>query len=172
MKELLRLLFLKSRRGWLPSCWNKEEEADYYCKTKKRQHVECTAIVISEDNKIDYHGQSAALVGGLCYIKLIYYYWITGYDYTRSDQLLRFLNFYRGLLILGNFRLRACYFIQYITPRQVFMFCNVGNGTKSRNKQVLQATVRWFYQTHCCLLHQCQSVRLTWNNESHIKQLD
>ena len=102
LKELLRLLFLKKRRGWLPSCWNKEEEADYYCKTKKRQHVECTAIVISEDNKIDCHGQSAALVGGLCYIKLIHYYWITGYDYTRSDQLLRFLNFYRGLLILGK----------------------------------------------------------------------
>ena len=92
LKELQRLLFLKLRRGWLPSCWKKEEEADYYCKTKKRQNVICTAIVISEDNKIDYHGQSVALVGGLCYIELIYYYWITGYDYTRSDKLLRLVN--------------------------------------------------------------------------------
>ena len=49
----------------LPSCWNKEEEADYYCKTKKRQNVKYIAIVISEDNKIDYHCQSVALVGGL-----------------------------------------------------------------------------------------------------------
>ena len=58
--------------------------------------MKCTAIVISEDNKIDYHGQSIALVGG-CYIELIYYYWITGYDYTRSDQLLRLVKFYSGL---------------------------------------------------------------------------
>ena len=28
-------------------------------------HVKCIAIVISEDNKIDYHCQSVALVGGL-----------------------------------------------------------------------------------------------------------
>ena len=52
-----------------------------------------TAIVLSEDN-IDYHCQSVALVGGLCYIEPIYYYWITGYDYTRGYQLLRLVNFY------------------------------------------------------------------------------
>ena len=56
--------------------------------------VKCTAIVISEENKIDYPCESVALVGGLCYIELIYYYWITGYDCTRSDQLLRLVNFY------------------------------------------------------------------------------
>ena len=55
--------------------------------------VKCTAIVISEENKIDYHCESVALVGGLCYIELIYYYWITWYDYTRSDQLLSLVNF-------------------------------------------------------------------------------
>ena len=77
---------------WLPSCWNKEEEPDYYCKTKKRQNVKCTAIVISEDNKIDYHCQFVAWIGDLCYIEPIYYYWITGYDYTRRDQLLRLVN--------------------------------------------------------------------------------
>ena len=36
--------------------------------------VKCTAIVISEENKIDYPCESVALVGGLCYIELIYYY--------------------------------------------------------------------------------------------------
>ena len=78
----------------LPSCWNKEEEADYYCKTKKRQNVKYIAIVISEDNKIDYHCQSVALVGALCYIEPVYCYWMTGYDYTRRDQLLKLVNFY------------------------------------------------------------------------------
>ena len=73
MKELLQLLFLKQRRGWLPSCWNKEEEEDYYCKTKKRQNVKCIAIVISKDNKTvadnkaDNHCQFVILVGGLLY---------------------------------------------------------------------------------------------------------
>ena len=36
--------------------------------------VKYTATVISEDNKIDYHCQSVTLVGGLCYIELIYYF--------------------------------------------------------------------------------------------------
>ena len=55
-------------------------------------NVKCTAIVISEDNKIDYHCQFVAWIGDLCYIEPIYYYWITGYDYTRRDQLLRLVN--------------------------------------------------------------------------------
>ena len=77
-----------------PSYMCQLHEADYYCKTKKKQNVKCIAIVISEDNKRDYHCQSVTLVGGLCYIEPIYYYWITGYDYIRRDQLLRLVNFY------------------------------------------------------------------------------
>ena len=57
-------------------------------------NVKGIAIFISEDNKLDYHCQSVDLVGGLCYIEPIYCYWITGYDYTRRDQLLRLVNFY------------------------------------------------------------------------------
>ena len=62
--------------------------------------VKYTATVISENNKIDYHCQSVTLVAGLCYIEVIYYYWITGYDSTRSDQLLRLVNFY--IVAAGN----------------------------------------------------------------------
>ena len=59
--------------------------------------VKFTAIVISEDNKVGYQCQSIALVGGLCYIEPIYYYWITGYDYARTDQLLRLVNFHLAI---------------------------------------------------------------------------
>ena len=50
-----------------PSYMCQLHEADYYCKTKKKQNVKCIAIVISEDNKRDYHCQSVTLVGGLLY---------------------------------------------------------------------------------------------------------